>query len=98
MKFIHVNRRPISRLTIIISSFFIRSCPRYGNLQKHTMKKTVNEICNRKFFQSFNYYELFGSLILIIIEHAKRHTQISMQNVGGVFFKRKKNYKPQLNN
>ena len=47
MKFVHVIHRPIPRLTIIMSSIFIRFCPRYGNLQKHTH-------VGNKDFQSFS--------------------------------------------
>ena len=36
MKFIHFILRPIPRITIIFLSHFIRFCPRYGDLQKHT--------------------------------------------------------------
>ena len=44
----------------------------------------------------FNYCELFGSLILIIIVHAKHDTEISMQNVVGFFQAKKKYFKANI--
>ena len=94
MKFIHVIHRPIPRLTIIFLSHFIRFCLRFGDLQKNTHEENREWNMQEEIFSIiFNYCELFGSLILIIIVHAKRDTEISMQNVVvvlGLFFQAKK--------
>ena len=53
MKFIHVIQRPIPRLNIIFLSHFIRFARDTAIYKSIPMKKPVNEIRKRKYFQSY---------------------------------------------